>query len=559
MTDSAHGPAAGIGLRKGRGASSLSILALVLALVLMSPIVTVAFAIFGGGGDTWAHLARTVLPRYIGNTVALAVIVTIGTFLLGTATAWVVTMCRFPGRKFFEWALVLPLAMPAYVIAYAYTEFLSHPGPVQTLLREVTGWGPRDYWFPNVRSLQGAAIMFILVLYPYVYLLARSAFLKQSVHAFDVGRTLGRTPFGAFVEVALPLARPAIATGVALALMETLADFGTVAHFGVQTFTTGIYRSWFNMGDRIAAAQLSSVLLAFVILIVSLERWNRGAARVDAADTHRAPPEFPLTGRKAAGAMLLCGLPFVLGFVLPVVLLLQLAISGGHLMPTARYVSNAVNSVIAAGVGAVVTVALAVVLAYAGRLAPSRLTGIATRLSSFGYAVPGSIIAVGLLIPLTRFDTVFSDWMYESFAIDTGQILTGTIVALIFAYAVRFMSVALNTVESSLAKITPNMDQAARTLGETGGGVLWRIHLPLMAGGLMTAALIVFVDIMKELPATIIMRPFNFDTLAVHAYQLAADERLSEAAVPSLTIVAVGIVPVILLSRQISKTRVSGA
>lgn len=535
----------------GRG---LSLLSLAIALLLLSPILTVALAVFHGGGETWTHLVNTVLPGYVLNTLVLGLLVSTGVFVVGTATAWIVTMCRFPGRRLFEWTLVLPLAMPAYVIAYAYTEFLSHPGPVQTLLRDVTGWGPRDYWFPNLRSLEGAALMFILVLYPYVYLLARSAFLKQSACAYDVARTLGRRPFGAFREVALPLARPAIVTGVALALMETLADFGTVAHFGVQTFTTGIYRSWFSMGDRIAAAQLSAVLLVFVVLLISIERKSRGSSQFHTEEGFRTLPEFRLQGRSVVYAWLACGLPILLGFVLPVILLVELA-AGERLLPDARYVTFAANSFVLALSGAIVTVGLAVVLAYTVRLVPSRLTALATRLASFGYAIPGSVIAVGLLIPLARFDNALDRWMTEVFGISTGLFLTGTIAALLFAYAVRFMAVALNTVEASLGKITPAMDQAARTLGETGTGVLWRVHLPLLSGGLMTAGLIVFVDIMKELPATIIMRPFNFDTLAIQAYRLAADERLAEAAVPSLSIVVVGLLPVVLLSRQIARSR----
>lgn len=534
---------------------ALPMAALALALVLTAPVVTIGLAVFAGGSDIWSHLWRTVLPGYVANTLVLGMLVSVGVFTLGTATAWLVTMCRFPGRKVFQWALVLPLAMPAYVIAYAYTEFLSHPGPVQSALRAVTGWGPRDYWFPNIRSLEGAALMFVLVLYPYVYLLARSAFLNQSVHAFDVARTLGRTPFGAFREIALPLARPAIVTGVALALMETLADFGTVAHFGVHTFTTGIYRSWFSMGDRVAAAQLSSVLLMFVILLVMLERMNRGGSRFHNREGFRDLQAFALSRRASVVAWIACAIPVLLGFILPVVLLAELAISGGLSILTGRYVGFATNSLTLAFVGAVVTVVLSLVLAYASRLAPGPLTHVAARLASFGYAVPGSIIAVGLLIPLTRFDNALDRVMTEAFGISTGLLLTGSIAALIFAYAVRFMTIALNTVEASLGKITPSMDQAARTLGENGAGVLWRIHVPMLTGGLMTAGLIVFVDIMKELPATIIMRPFNFDTLAIQAYRLAADERLSEAAVPSLSIVAVGLIPVLLLNRRITRSR----
>ena len=544
-------------IRRAAGrARLLTVVAVAVALVLASPVVTVFASVFQESDGAWRHLAETVLPTYVVNTLLLILIVGTGVFVGGTGAAWLVTMCRFPGRRLLEWLLILPLAFPAYVIAYAYTDFLQHPGPVQTLLRDVTGWGPRDYWFPNIRSLEGAALMFILVLYPYVYLLARSAFLHHSVAAFEVSRTLGRTAWQSFFSVALPMARPAIAIGVALALMETLADFGTFAHFGVQTFTTGIYRAWFSMGDRIAAAQLSASLLSFVLLLMVLEHWQRGPARFHQAGKKMQDlPEFHLRGWRAAGAVLFCGLPVVLGFVLPLIILIRLHLIGGHDLFSARYLTLTVNSFTLAGVTAVVAVLVALLLGYAHRLAPGRATAFANRLAGLGYALPGSIIAVGILIPLTTFDNTVDAWMRATFGISTGLLLTGSIAALVFAYLVRFMAVALNTVEASLGKITHSMDDAARTLGCGVTGALTRVHIPLLRGGLLTAGLIVFVDVMKELPATLIMRPFNFDTLAIQAYRLASDERLSQAATPALVIVAAGIVPVILLSREIMRSR----
>lgn len=543
--------------RRGTGRGSwLTRAAIAIAALLALPVLGVIAALFQESGGAWQHMLETVLPGFVANTLYLTLLVGAGVFLVGVATAWLVTMCRFPGRRLFEWALILPLAFPAYVIAYAYTDFLQHPGPVQTLLRDVTGWGPRDYWFPQIRSIEGAGLMFTLVLYPYVYLLARTAFLNQSVCALEVSRTLGRSAWSSFRHVAMPLARPAIVTGTALALMETLADFGTVAHFGVPTFTTGIYRAWFSMGDRIAAAQLAASLLSFVLLLLFLERWQRGRARYfQTGRKYQELPGYRLRGWRAAAALIVCGLPLGLGFVLPLAILAEMHVTGGHDLFGPRYLTLFFNSFTLAGIAAGLAVALALIMAYAARLNPSPLTHSANRLASIGYAVPGSIIAVGVLIPLAAFDNALDGWMRATFGISTGLLLTGSIAGLIFAYLVRFMAVALNTVDSSLTKVTPSMDDAARTLGAGSIGTLRRVHVPLLRGGLLTAGLIVFVDVMKELPATLIMRPFNFDTLAVQAYRLASDERLTEAATPSLAIVAAGLLPVILLSREIMKSR----
>ncbi len=540
----------------GPGGRWLVVPAVIIALVLSVPVVTVLFSVFQESQGAWRSMAETVLWEFIANSMLLMVFVGLGVFVVGVGCAWLVTMCTFPGKRILEWALILPLAFPAYVLAYAYTDFLQHPGPVQTLLRDVTGWGPRDYWFPNIRSLEGAITMFVLVLYPYVYLLTRAVFLHHSVAAFEVSRTLGRSAWGAFFKVALPMARPAIVIGVTLALMETLADFGTVAHFAVRTFTTGIYSAWFAMGDRIAAAQLSATLLAFVVVLIVLERWQRGQARYHEAGRQMGElPQFRLTGWRAAGALGFCGVPLFLGFILPVMILVSLALKGGHDPFSERYLRLIWNSLTLAGTAAVLAVGLALVIAYASRLSPGAITGFASRLVSLGYALPGSIVAVGILIPLASFDNAVDAWMEAMFGISTGLLVTGSIAALIFAYLVRFMAVALNTVDSALTKITGRMDEAARTLGSGPGGTLVRVHAPMLRASLLTAGLIVFVDVMKELPATLIMRPFNFDTLAVQAYRLASDERLTQAATPSLMIVAVGVLPVVILSRQIMRSR----
>lgn len=522
--------------------------------LLAIPLIVIVLSFFQpAAGATLANLADTVLPGYVANSALLVLWVGLGVAIIGTGTAWLVSACQFPGRRAFEWLLILPLAVPAYVMAYAYTEFLSHPGAVQTLLRDVTGWGPRDYWFPRIRTLEGAAVMFVFVLYPYVYLLARTAFLTQSRVAFEAARVLGRGPFVAFWRVALPMARPAIVIGIALALMETLADYGTVAHFAVPTFTTGIYRSWFSIGDRVAAAQLAGALLTFVFVLIWIERVQRGKARYQTARSTQPLQRFHLTGWKSAGAIVFCTVPLIIGFLLPIALLIELAIDGGHALFGPRYLGFVRNSFILASLAALLTVVIALALPSVQRLAKAPILTHVIRFAAMGYAIPGSIIAVGILIPMAGFDNWLDGLMREHFDISTGLLLTGTIIGLLFAYIVRFLAVALAPVEAAFERITPRMDDAARVLGARKSRVFTAIHAPLLRSGILVGALIVFVDVMKELPATLILRPFNFETLATQAFRLASDERLAEAATPSLVIVAVGLLPVYLLSRQIRR------
>ncbi len=537
------------------GPNPLALAALAIAALAAGPIVSVwANLLAGGTGGTWTHLASTVLPEYVANTLWLCLGVGTGVVVVGVSTAWLVTMHVFPGRRLFEWALVLPLSVPAYVMAYTYTDLLQFVGPVQTGLRESFGWRLGDYWFPDVRSLGGAIAMFVCVLYPYVYLLARTAFIERASGMLEVGRSLGLSAWGSFFRISLPLARPAVAAGAALALMETLADYGTVAYFAVPTFTTGIYRAWFSLGDRAAAAQLSAALLGFVILVLLLERMSRGRARFhNTTGRNRPQPGQPLSPLAATGAMLACALPLVFGFLLPAGLLLGMALTEGDAQFGARFLQFAGNSFTLATTTALLATGLAVVLAYSARLSRERWPQWMNRVVGLGYAVPGSVIAVGVLIPVTRLD----NWLAGAIAALTGSnpglILTGGIAALVYAYLVRFLSLALQTVETSLAKITPSMDDAARSLGYGKGATLKRVHLPLLRGSLLTAGLLVFVDVMKELPATLVMRPFNFDTLATQAYTLASDERLAEASTAALAIVAVGILPLIAVSRQIAR------
>lgn len=532
----------------------LALVAALAALLIALPIAQVAGSLLVPSGDTWRHLADTVLAEYVGNTLWLLIGVGAGVLLVGVPSAWLVSTYRFTGRAWLEWALVLPLAMPAYVIAYAYTDALQFAGPVQSWLREATGWRAREYWFPDIRSLGGAVVLFTLVLYPYVYLTARAAFLQQTLNTLEAARLLGYGTWGSVWRVMLPLARPGIVAGTALALMETLADFGTVAYFGIPTFSTGIYRAWFSLGDKNAAAQLSACMLAFVIGILLVERASRGRARVHGGQ--RRAPAYRLHGWRAALALLVCAVPVLLGFAIPALMLCKMALAEGDAQFGPRFVGLVRNSFLLASVTALIAVLAALVIGYAGRgmaAGAGWLLRALTRVCGMGYALPGSVVAVGVLVPVARLDNAMSTWLQQQLGWSAGLLLTGGIAALVYAYLVRFLGVALQTVNAGLVKITPGMDAAARSLGHGPGATLRRVHLPMLRGSLLTAALIVFVDVMKELPATFVMRPFNFDTLAVQAYNLASDERLAEAATASLVIVAVGLLPVILLSRSIRR------
>jgi len=524
------------------------------AMACALPMLAVALAAVTSGTETIVHLASTVLGRYSINTVFLILLVSVGTFAIGVGAAWLVTMTHFKGVKFFEIALVLPLAFPAYVLAYAYTSVLDHPGIVQSTLRNLMDWGPRDYWFPEIRSLGGAALMLVLVLYPYVYLLARASFIQQSGSAFMTARGLGASPLAAFLTVSLPLARPAIAAGVLLAVMETIADFGTVAYFGVQTFATGIYTSWFSMGDRAGAAQLAVCLLMFAFMLAVLERIQRGRAKYyDQSRSQKHHAALPLKGLRAVFAMVLCAIPVLLGVIIPIFSLIVLGLDSDQDLLSSRYLGFARNSLVLASTAALITVFAAIGLGFFQRMQPGRSSTMATYIARLGYAVPGGVIAVGLMVPFAAFDNAIDAWMRTTFNISTGLMLTGSIWLLVLAYMVRFLAAALGAYEGGQSLVHVHMDAASRSLGKGPFATLRKVHLPILTPSLLTALLIVFVDVMKELPATLIMRPFNYDTLAVQAYRLASDERLGGAAVPSLVIVAFGLLPVILICRQVGR------
>ena len=531
------------------------VITLIVALLMALPVLQVGSAIFQPFNENWWHLQEYLLQEYVVNSLLLMLGVSFGVLTIGVITAWLTSMCQFPGRRFFSWALLLPLAFPAYIIAYTYTGLLDFSGPVQSFIRSATGWGYGDYWFPEVRSLVGAASMMSLVLFPYVYMMARASFLEQSTGVLEASRTLGSGPIRSFFRVALPLARPAVVTGLSLALMETLADYGTVQYFGVPTFTTGIFRTWFGVGDNGTAAQLSAMLLFFVFALILLERWSRKRARFHhTTQKQGAIKRFKLSTKMAWLAWLACLLPFLFGFLVPALQLAWWVVTTAEESIDRSFIELTLNTMMLAIGAALIAVMIALLLAYGKRLFPTKLTRVGVSISSMGYAVPGTVIAVGVMLPLAWFDNSLDSWMRENFNLSTGLLLSGSLFALLFAYTVRFLAVSVQAVESGLGKIKPSMDDAGRSLGLSPLAVLRQVHLPLMKGTVLTALLLVFVDVLKELPATLILRPFNFNTLAVRAYEMAADERLADAAAPALMIVLVGVIPVILLSRAISKS-----
>ena len=492
------------------------------------------------------QMFQTVLPDYTLTSLLLCTAVAVGVAVVGMATASAVTLFNFPGRRVFEWALLLPLAMPAYVMAYAYTDFLQYSGPLQSTLRSAFGWQGR--LLPDVRSLGGAVLVFTAALYPYVYLLARTALSERAAHLMEAARLLG-APLGRRIRlVALPLARPAVAAGVALALMETLADFGVVSYFGIQTFTAGIYKAWLSMDNRMAAAQLASVLLLVVAVLLWMEhsaqkRMRFSASRGGRAGLADAAP-VALQGARAALAWTVCAVPIALGFVLPVLFMLRPLVQGWDNVLWEKFIGWTVNSVYLATLSAALATALALALAFAQRRRPTALTRGAVQVASLGYAVPGAVIVVGLLLPV--------GWL-QSAAPQTGAgyWITATVLGIVWAYMVRFSAVALQTLQSGYSRVPLSFDDTARMLGSSGTHLMVRVHWPLLKKSVAVAALLVFVDVMKELPATLVLRPFNSDTLAVVTYQLARDERLGEAALPALALVLVGLLPVALLSRTL--------
>jgi iron(III) transport system permease protein len=522
------------------------------ALLIAVPVLVICASLTLPFSDTWRHLADTVLQDYILNSLLLMLGVGAGTLVLGVSAAWLTAMCEFPGRRFFSWALLLPMAMPAYIIAYTYTGLLDFTGPLQSSLRDTFEWGYGDYYFPEIRSLGGAICMLSLVLYPYVYLLVRVAFSEQSTALLEASRNLGRGPWQTLFQVALPMARPAIVAGVSLALMETLADYGTVDYFGVSVFTTGIFRTWYGLGELQTAAQLASFLLLFVFALIVLERASRQRLRFHHNSERKSPQRMLLHGWRGIFCFGLATTILLLGFLLPATQLLLWAVKTWQQNIDLAFLVLVANSFLLAAIAALCCLLVALFLGYGKRLHPGKIEASAVRISAMGYAVPGTVIAVGVLLPFAWLDNHIDAFMRQQFDISTGLLLSGSLVALVFAYVVRYLSVSLQAVEAGLARIRPSIDESARSLGSSPRRVLSRIHLPMLRGSLLTALLLVFVDVLKELPATLILRPFNFNTLAVRTYELASDERLADAAAPALAIVLIGLLPVMLMTRNMA-------
>lgn len=532
------------------------IVSIILGLVLL-PIFTIFYLALTPDQNIWPHLAANVLPNVLLDTLLLATGVAVIASVTGTLTAWIVTMYRFPGRSVIDYLLVLPLAMPTYIVAYCYVDLLDYAGPVYLTLSQLFGWAsPRDSWLPEVRSLPGAILILASVLYPYVYLTARASFVQQSICALEVARTLGQSSTGVFWSVALPLARPAIAAGAALVVMESLNDLGAVQHLGVNTFSASIYATWMQRSSLSGAAQLSSLLLVFIIILVLLERLARQGARTHhTTGRYRSISMETVGGLKGYGLLAVTTIPFIVGFLVPASVLIQHASSHLEGALESGFMKAAADSLWVAGLAAVVTVTAVVVIAYARRLSSHAFFRSSVWLSGLGYAVPGTVLAIGLLFSLARvdagIDVVFETW----FGISTGQIFSGTILSIVIAYMIRFCAVAMANVEAGLGRISPSLDAAARTLGESTLSTFVRVHLPLMVPAIGAAALLVFVDALKELPATLLLRPFNFETLATHVYTLVALEQFERSALGALTIVAVGIVPVLLLHQTVAAGR----
>ena len=533
--------------------------AFITGLALALPVLTIIILAFMPTENVWPHLIATVLPGYVMRTLLLMAGVGLITFVVGTAVAWLVTMCSFPLRPLFVWASLLPLAMPGYIVAYAYVDFLSYAGPLQTSLRGLFGWTrPSDYWFPEIRSLGGAIVVLSMVLYPYVFLTARASFLRQPATQLEVARALGRTPWGAFRNVALPLARPGIAVGVTLALMECLNDIGAAGFFGVQTLTLGVYTTWLSQGNLGGAAQISAVMLAFIFVLVWIERTaRRKQSFVLPSQRPRQPDRIPLNGWQRVLAVIVCALPILIGFVVPALVLMNFAVSRLEDALSVTYLKAVYHSLMLAGLAAAFAVGLGLVLGYANRSMRSRVTSNIIRIASMGYAIPGTVLGIGVLIPLAGFDNALDSFLRETFGISTGLLLSGTITAVVFAYVVRFLAVSFGAIESGLQKVTPNAAAAARTLGRGPISAFFEVHLPLLRPALVAAGLLVFVDCMKELPATLILRPFDFETLATTVFMLASLGELEQSALPALTIVAAGLLPVIILSRTLHEPHIS--
>jgi iron(III) transport system permease protein len=543
------------------GNLACSVAASIISLIAIAPVIAIGVLALGSSGDAWPHLMANVLPGALRRTLGLMAGVGALTLLIGTGTAWLVTMYRFPGRRMFEWLLLLPLAVPTYIIAFCYLELFDYSGAAQTALRHMFGWrNAQDYWFPDIRTLGGAIFVMSAVLYPYVYITARASFLAQSVCVLEVSRTLGRSAAATFWQVALPLARPALAAGVALALMENLNDIGAVEFFGVRTLTVAVYDTWLDRNSLAGAAQIACIMLAFVFALLAIERAMRAGRRFHhTTGRYRHLPEDTLEGAAGVVASMACALPVLFGFLLPGGLLVHDALAHIAAGLAPEFWQAALNSLLLAAAASCLAVGFAVVLGYARRQTRSKLIHVLSAIPAISYAVPGTVLAIGILIPLAGLDNAVDAAMRKLFGVPTGLLLSGSVFAIVLAYTIRFLAASLGAVEAGLSKISRNTDAAARTLGASVSETLWRVHLPLLRPALGAAALLVFVDAMKELPATLLLRPFNFDTLATQVFTLASLYRYEEAGLSALTIVLASLVPVLFLHGMIVAGRPGGS
>jgi iron(III) transport system permease protein len=530
---------------------------LALAALLLMPIVAVGWMALFPTENIWPHLVQHALPVYLGNTLMLMALVGVGTAVVGTGTAWLVVMTDFPGRRVLDWALLAPLAMPAYIGAYALVDLLEYAGPVQTGLRSVFGWqDARDYWFPEIRSIWSAGFVLTLSLYPYVYLLARAAFREQSVCALEVGRALGCGPTGVFWRVGLPLARPAVAAGSAIAMMETLNDFGAVDYFNVPTLTRGVFSIWLDTYNAGGAAQIALVMLGFVLLLLALERISRRGKRFHHTSRRYRPIRRAKPKRLRRWAVVsVCSFPVLFGFVVPALVVGWHASAHLEQWAVPSFWRAILHTGTLAGLAAAVSCAIGVFMVYGARASRGGTARWLAQATSLGYAAPGAVLAVGVLIPLAALDHRIADFAEAALGVDIGLVLTGSAAAVVFAYVVRFSAIAHGAIDGAFGRVTPSMELAARTLGETRRGALTRVHLPMIKGSVLTAALLIFVDSVKELPATLILRPFNFETLATTVYGAASLEQLGEAGPAALAIIVVGLAPVALLARTMDRSR----
>ena len=532
------------------------IAAIIIAVIFFLPVASILSSLFIPNAEIWQYISESLWNQYLINSLILVIGVGSGTVIIGISTAWLVTMCDFPGSGFYKYALLLPMAFPAYIIAYTYTGIFDVTGPLQIWLRDSFDLAYGDYWFPEIRSMGGAIFVLTLVLYPYVYLLTRSALLEQSVCVLEVSRTLGCNSYNMFFRVALPLIRPAVIVGLSLVLMETLADYGTVQYFGVVTFTTGIYQTWFGLDSSLGASQLSAILLSLVVLLIFIEQYSRRQRKY----FHSSNKYSTITPKKLTGFISFCSSLYCLGiiffgFLLPFYFLLKWSFLTYATIIDNEFVMLIWNSLKLAIITGILAIGLSLFIAYGKRRFKGTLMPFILRMLSYGYAIPGVIIAVGIMLPVVWFDKQISMVLKNSFDVEVGLLISGSIFILVFAYLVRFLTISLNTLDTSLQKIKPSIDEAALSLGVKSFSMIRKIHMPMIKTSLLTAFLMIFVDVLKELPATLLLRPFNFNTLAVRTYELANEERLIDAAFPSIAIVIVGLIPVIILSQTINQSR----